>query len=250
MITISYDRVIPSQVPEVPNINSLLRVSLMFGTLMTVQSLLFYACGPLLLSSEFRSNEYDGYTQAMIYLQVSVAIELLIFVTRLPDMPFYALAPIGSLLVSVFVANITVTVIVYTGCIGPAVSLSDAMFVWAYDILWFFFLDIVKLPLTRVFDYAFPVERGRGKDLPDSVPEPAPVSDAGSMLSFCLCTDLGYSFVQDSSSLIGGRFVPAGCSDVADAPGGGGHYTDLGDGPKTNQNKSQRGGAYVPPDVV
>ena len=157
---------------------------------------------------------------------------------------------VGSLLVSVFVANITVTVIVYTGCIGPAVSLSDAMFVWAYDILWFFFLDIVKLPLTRVFDYAFPVERGRGEDLPDSVPEPAPVSDAGSMLSFCLCTDLGYSFVQDSSSLIGGRFVPAGCSDVADAPGGGGHYTDLGDGPKTNQNKSQRGGAYVPPDVV
>merc|ERR1719181_1603498 len=88
MITISYDNVVPSSSPELPTINKLLRIAVMFGLVMTAES--------------------------MLYLQISVSIESLIFITRVPDAPFYSSMPICSLVLSVLAANFIITAI----CIG------------------------------------------------------------------------------------------------------------------------------------
>ena len=82
----------------------------------------------------------------MLYLQISLSIEGLIFATRVPEAPCYSSAPVWSLVVSVLVANVLVTVIVGLGLLGKEVAINDLVIVWAYDVVWFGIIDLLKIP--------------------------------------------------------------------------------------------------------
>lgn len=212
MITISYDNVVPSRSPDQPTINRLLRISTVFGMLMSIESLLFYFYGSLVLSASSRFRESNGYTEALMYLQISLAIESLIFVTRMPEAPFYSSRPIPSLLLSVIVANVGVTLIVTTGILGPKISPQDAAVVWIYDMVWFVIIDLLKIPLTMTIENFFPpgesnigVRTAESTAAHSQAPADAPHTLALPNI------DAGYSFLKDTGSAISGAFNTTLC---------------------------------------
>lgn len=211
MITISYDNVIPSRSPDRPTINRLLRISTVFGTLMTFESLVFYFFGSIFLVPESNFRTSNGYTEALLYLQISIAIESLIFVTRVPEAPFYSSKPIFSLLLSVIVANVAVTLIVTTGMLGPKISVADAIIVWIYDIVWFIIIDLLKIPLTTTIENFFPPEPSNvGIRTAESTAAHAPI-DAQHTLSLP-DIDAGYSFIRDTGAAISNIFALGVCT--------------------------------------
>lgn len=208
MITISYDNVIPSRSPEQPTIARLLRVSCCFGMLMTIESLLFFVLGKYtdMLSNSFSSD--NDYRQSMLYLQISVAIESMIFITRVPEAPFYSSKPVWSLVLSVIVANLIVSTLVLTGGLGVSLTIGDVAIVWAYDIAWFFIIDLCKIPVTMTVENYFPPDPSNlGKRTREST---AAVNGEPNRhgLDFG-CVDLGYTYVSDVAGAIGGAFTSA-----------------------------------------
>mmetsp|Transcript_7920 Transcript_7920/g.24308 ORF Transcript_7920/g.24308 Transcript_7920/m.24308 type:complete len:944 (-) Transcript_7920:422-3253(-) len=211
MVTISYDNVIPSRSPDRPTINRLLRISTVFGILMTLESLCFYFFGELILapSSNFRSS--NAYTESLMYLQISIAIESLIFVTRVPEAPFYSSRPVLSLLLSVVIANVAVTLLVTTGLLGPKISIADAAVVWVYDIVWFIIIDLLKIPLTMTIENFFPPEPSNmGIRTAESSAAHAPVDAQHTLILPDI--DTGYSFLRDAAGVIGTAFNRAVCN--------------------------------------
>mmetsp|Transcript_13870 Transcript_13870/g.42981 ORF Transcript_13870/g.42981 Transcript_13870/m.42981 type:complete len:845 (-) Transcript_13870:24-2558(-) len=213
MITISYDNVIPSRSPEQPTINKLLRVSGVFGALMTVQSLLFMILGTYTDFLTDRFNDSDGYRQAVLYLQISLSIEGLIFATRVPEAPCYSSAPVWSLVVSVLVANVLVTVIVGLGLLGKEVAINDLVIVWAYDVVWFGIIDLLKIPLTMTMENHFPPPPSRlGQRTAESTAEFG--GRAGDGLGFAY-VDLGYTYLSDTATSIGNAVGACACGPRA-----------------------------------
>ena len=227
MITISYDNVVPSRSPEQPTINKLLRISFVFGILMTVESLLFYeiALHSGLFDSLFKTK--SSYRQLLVYLQISVAIESLIFITRTPAQPFFASVPITSLVLSVFVANIAVTVLVTSGLFGAQVSYEDAILVWVYDIVWFGLIDIVKVPLTMTLENYFPAPPSNiGKRTPESSAAHRRSDDVDgdtqtsyTATAHCLefaPIDLGFTYIADARTYISNNIFRGACTPSSD----------------------------------
>mmetsp|Transcript_25190 Transcript_25190/g.30319 ORF Transcript_25190/g.30319 Transcript_25190/m.30319 type:complete len:352 (-) Transcript_25190:300-1355(-) len=205
MITISYDNVIPSRSPEQPTINKLLRVSTVFGLLMTVESLIFYifAENTTLISSKW--NTHADYRESLIYLQISIAIESLIFITRTPDAPFFSSTPISSLILSVIFANVAITVLVTSGILGQPISIDDAIVTWVYDIIWFFLIDLLKIPITVSIENHFPKPSSNvGKRTAESEAAHKRPEDQDANTLDLSIVDLGYTYINDVRSFIFG----------------------------------------------
>jgi H+-transporting ATPase len=199
MITIAYDNVVPSSRPEVTDINQIIAVSFAFGMLESLQVLTFYILAPVvgLTSSWFRtrdSAEAESYTEAMMYLLISLSIEMLIFLTRVGKERFYASKPIASLLGSVLFANLLVTVIVLTGMIGTPVGIGDVLVVWAWMSAWFLIIDVIKAPMMTTLETWLQ---------PSPVaPNPARAPGEGGFGGIELCGyDVGFQFVSDSRAV-------------------------------------------------
>jgi len=206
MITISYDNVVPSRSPEQPTINKLLRNSCVFGLLMTLESLVFYemALHSGLFSSHFKSK--GKYRESLVYLQISIAIESLIFITRTPEQPFFASVPVTSLVISVFVANVAITILVTSGIFGTTISFEDAGLTWAYDAAWFGLIDIVKVPLTMSLENLFPPRPTNvgTRTAESTAAHVRPEDQTNHCLDFSTI-DIGYTYVSDARSFISGR---------------------------------------------
>ena len=89
--------------------------------------------------------------QTLMYLKLSVAGHLNIFVTRTRG-PFWSIAPAKILLIAVFGTQALATIIAVSGLLMPAISWTLAAMVWGYALLWFLLNDRVKLLAYRIFD--------------------------------------------------------------------------------------------------
>jgi H+-transporting ATPase len=89
--------------------------------------------------------------QTLMYLKLSVAGHLTIFVTR-PRGPFWSTRPAPVLLLAVIGTQIVATFIAVYGLFMPPIGWGLALAVWGYALAWFFLNDRVKLAAYRVFD--------------------------------------------------------------------------------------------------
>jgi H+-transporting ATPase len=89
--------------------------------------------------------------QTLIYLKLSVAGHLTVFVTRTRG-PFWSIAPAPILFASVVGTQLAATVIAVYGLFMPALGWNWALVVWGYALGWFFINDRVKLLAYRIFD--------------------------------------------------------------------------------------------------
>jgi H+-transporting ATPase len=145
ILSIAYDNVRPSDKPETWNLRSVLSVATVLGTIGMISSFgLFY-----LGNNVFHLNQ--GTLQSLIYLKLSVAGHLTVFVARTRG-PFWSVKPARILLIAVIGTQIIATLIAVYGLFMTPLGWTWAGVVWAYAIAWFFINDRIKLLAYRIFD--------------------------------------------------------------------------------------------------
>ena len=89
--------------------------------------------------------------QTLMYLKLSVAGHLTIFLTRTRG-PFWSIRPARILMIAVFGTQAVATLIAVYGLFMTPLGWGWAGFVWGYALLWFLVNDRIKLIAYRFFD--------------------------------------------------------------------------------------------------
>ena len=89
--------------------------------------------------------------QTLMYLKLSVAGHLTIFLTRTRG-PFWSIRPAKILLIAVVGTQTIATLIAVYGVFMTPLGWKWAGFVWAYALIWALINDRVKLLAYRIFD--------------------------------------------------------------------------------------------------
>ena len=133
-----------------------------------------------------------AHIQTLMYLKLSVAGHLTIFLTRTRG-PFWSIRPARILLVAVVGTQIIATLIAVYGLFMAPLGWDWALFVWGYALVWFLVNDRVKLLAYRVLQPhpGGPFDLSGGRSTLDSSPclttaqsgEPEAVRDQGALAS-------------------------------------------------------------------
>ncbi len=155
ILSIAYDRVHYSDQPEAWNMRLVLGIASVLGIAGVVASFGLFYLGE-------RVFHLDRPTiQTLIYLKLSVAGHLTIFVTRTRG-PFWSHRPAPILLGAVIVTQLVATVIAAFGIFMKPISWEWSLIVWLYALAWFLVNDRIKLAAYRIFDFGVPgLLRGR-----------------------------------------------------------------------------------------
>jgi len=150
ILSIAYDNVRYKNAPESWNMRMVLGVATVLGVIGPIASFgLFY-----LGDQVFHLSHKE--LQPMMYLMLSVAGHLTIFLTRTRG-PFWSIRPAAILCVATGGTQILATFIAVYGFLMPPLGWKWAGFVWAYALIWALVSDQVKLLAYRIFD---PVKAG------------------------------------------------------------------------------------------
>jgi H+-transporting ATPase len=145
ILSIAYDRVRYSNNPEAWNMRTVLGIATVLGVAGVVASFgLFY------LGERVFHLSHD-FVRTLIYLKLSVAGHLTIFLTRTRG-PFWSMRPAPILMVAVFGTQLVATLIAVYGLLMPPIGWGWALAVWGYALAWFLVNDQVKLASYRVLD--------------------------------------------------------------------------------------------------
>jgi len=158
ILAIAYDNVHYSNEPEAWNMRVVLGVATVIGLIGPVATFgLFYLGGSI-----FHVNHEQ--LQPMIYLMLSVAGHLTIFLTRTRG-PFWSIAPAPALWIACLVAQVLATCIAVFGFLMPPLDWRWAAAVWGYAIVWALLTDRVKLLAYRLLDSPKAAEAAKSKGI-------------------------------------------------------------------------------------
>ena len=150
ILSIAYDRVRYASRPEAWNMPVVLGIASVLGVAGVVASFgLFY-----LGERVFHLNR--EVIQSFMYLKLSVAGHLTIFVTR-TRRAFWSIRPAPILLAAVVGTQLIATLFAVFGIFMAPIGWGWALFIWGYALAWFLVNDRIKLAAYRIFD---PQERG------------------------------------------------------------------------------------------
>ncbi len=154
ILSIAYDRTSYSPRPETWNMPVVLGVATVLGLTGVVSSFGLFYLGETVfhLSREF--------IQTLIYLKLSVAGHLTVFVARTRK-PFWASRPAPILMFAGIFTQVIATIIAIYGLFMTPIGWGWALLVWGYALIWFLINDRVKLEAYRLFDLGKPVMRVR-----------------------------------------------------------------------------------------
>jgi H+-transporting ATPase len=145
ILSIAYDRVHYSDQPESWDMGRVLGIATVLGVLGVIASFgLFY-----LTERVFHLNQ--DVIQSLMYLKLSVAGHLTIFITRTRG-PFWSRRPAKILLGAVAGTQLLATLITVYGVLMTPIGWGWALFVWGYALAWFLVNDRVKLAAYKIFD--------------------------------------------------------------------------------------------------
>ena len=145
ILSIAYDNVHYKNQPEAWNMRMVLGISTVLGIIGVVSAFgLFY-----LAERVFHMDRI--HIQTLMYLKLSVAGHLTIFLTRTRG-PFWSIRPARILWVAVLGTQIIATLIAVYGLFMTPLGWGWALFVWGYALTWFLVNDRVKLLAYRIFD--------------------------------------------------------------------------------------------------
>ena len=145
ILSIAYDRVHYSDKPVTWNMPKVLGVATVLGILGVFASFgLFY-----LAERVFQLD--PSMIQTLMYLKLSVAGHLTIFITRTQG-PFWSRKPALILVAAVAGTQLVATLIAVYGLFMTPIGWGWALAVWGYALAWFVINDRVKLVAYRIFD--------------------------------------------------------------------------------------------------
>jgi hypothetical protein len=182
MIPIAEDNQQASKGPVILSVPQLLMYSVFLGLLQSLFTLIFYIrmedflSGPLDTKNTASKYEKDGetvylysvdgyycngYAQSAIWLQISIAAELLIFVARAPGL-FFLSRPSNAIIFSTLVmgALLSSLLAVYafpgedSTTSQTGMRWKDVGIIWAYDLGCLFILDLLKLAYKQAFEHS------------------------------------------------------------------------------------------------
>jgi len=115
--------------------------------------------------------------QTLMYLKLSVAGHLTIFLTRTRG-PFWSIRPARILWMAVLGTQTIATLIAVYGVFMTPLGWKWAGIVWGYALVWFLINDRIKLLAYWIFDPVKATTKLSGKDLPKSDSKIAPKPEA------------------------------------------------------------------------
>jgi H+-transporting ATPase len=145
ILSIAYDNVHYKNKPEAWNMHMVLGISTVLGVLGVIASFGMFYLGEQVFHLD------RVHIQTLMYLKLSVAGQLTIFLTRTRG-PFWSIRPSRALFLAVLGAQTLATLLAVYGLLMAPIGWNWALFVWGYALLWFLFNDRVKLIAYRIFD--------------------------------------------------------------------------------------------------
>ena len=159
ILSIAYDNVRYSHQPEAWNMRLVLGISTVLGVLGVVSAFVLFYLGDRVFHLP------RPQLQTLMYLKLSVAGHLTIFLTRTRGQ-FWSIRPARILWVAVLGTQILATFIAVYGLFMTPLGWGWALFVWGYALAWFLVNDRVKLLAYRLLDPS--ADRAR-QDLGDTI---------------------------------------------------------------------------------
>ncbi|WP_083282905.1 plasma-membrane proton-efflux P-type ATPase [Humibacillus sp. DSM 29435] len=198
ILSIAYDNVRYKMAPEAWNMRLVLGISTVLGVV-----------GPIAAFGLFYLGDrvFDigrPQLQTMMYLMLSVAGHLTIFLTRTRG-PFWSIRPARILLLAVVGTQTVATLIAVYGLFMTPLGWGWAGFVWGYAIVWALLSDRVKLLAYRVLDHTTDTDTDTDTDTGpaadrDSKDRPDPTNNAttATPTAFYTDTDPGDAVYHDN----------------------------------------------------
>ena len=147
ILSIAYDNVIYRNKPEAWDMRTVLGISTVLGVVGVISAFGLFYLGERVFHLD------RAQIQTLMYLKLSVAGHLTIFLTRTRG-PFWSIRPARILLLAVLGTQTLATLIAVYGLFMTPLGWGWALFVWGYAVAWFLVNDRVKLFAYRLFDPA------------------------------------------------------------------------------------------------
>jgi H+-transporting ATPase len=145
ILSIAYDNVHYKDKPEAWNMRLVLGISTVLGVIGVVAAFGLFYLGERVFHLD------HAHIQTLMYLKLSVAGHLTIFLTRTRG-PFWSIRPARVLWIAVLGTQTVATLIAVYGLFMTPLGWRWAGFVWVYALAWFLLNDRVKLLAYRLFD--------------------------------------------------------------------------------------------------
>jgi H+-transporting ATPase len=165
ILSIAYDNVIYRNKPEAWDMRTVLGISTVLGVVGVIAAFGLFYLGERVFHLD------RAHIQTLMYLKLSVAGHLTIFLTRTRG-PWWSIRPAWILLLAVLGTQTVATLIAVYGLFMTPLGWSWALFVWGYAVAWFLVNDPIKLLAYRVLDAtkkAAPKQLGEAKPKADAV---------------------------------------------------------------------------------
>ncbi len=145
ILSIAYDKVHYKDQPEAWNMRMVLGIATVLGVIGVVSAFGLFYLGERVFHLD------REHIQTLMYLKLSVAGHLTIFLTRTRG-PFWTIKPARILWGAVLGTQIVATLIAVYGVFMTPLGWGWALFVWGYALGWFLLNDRLKLLAYRIFD--------------------------------------------------------------------------------------------------
>ncbi len=145
ILSIAYDNVHYKDKPEAWNMRLVLGISTVLGIMGVVAAFGLFYLGERVFHLDY------AHIQSLMYLKLSVAGHLTIFLTRTRG-PFWSIRPARILWVAVLGTQTIATLIAVYGLFMTPLGWGWAGFVWGYALIWALVNDRVKLLAYRILD--------------------------------------------------------------------------------------------------
>jgi H+-transporting ATPase len=146
IMTIAYDNVKYSDKPEKWDMRTLLGIATFLGIIGVFSTFGILYIGLIVLNLD------PLVLQSFIYLKLSVAGHLTVFVARTKG-PFWSVKPAKPLLLAVIVTQLVATFITVYGILLPAMGWGLALLVWGYALALFVITDFAKVRLYGLLNH-------------------------------------------------------------------------------------------------
>ncbi len=145
ILSIAYDNVHYKNQPEAWNMRMVLGIATVLGIIGVVAAFGLFYLGERVFHLD------RPHIQTLMYLKLSVAGHLTIFLTRTRG-PFWTIRPARILWMAVLGTQIVATLIAVYGFLMTPIGWKWAVFLWGYALAWFLLNDRIKLLAYRIFD--------------------------------------------------------------------------------------------------